>query len=203
MRHDNRLRKSDYFVGNCPMDRARRLIVWQHYAEGASNTSAGLHGLYRRSDYHLMGVAWWLPPTRNCAASWWENPNEVLSLSRLALLPETPKNAATFLLMNSVKLLDVRWRCLVTYADTMQGHTGHIYRAAGWEYCGLTKPEKRYQINGRLVSRKCAAVTRSHAAMLELGAEYLGDFAMHRFRLIRRTARIKQAQMQPMLEPTG
>lgn len=100
-------------------------------------------------------------------------------------MPEAPKNAATFLLMRSVKMLDPRWKCLITYADTWQGHTGHIYKAAGWEYLGLTKPERTYLINGQMVARKAGPRTRTHAEMLELGAEMVGSFEKHRYRLIR------------------
>ena len=89
---------------------------------------AELHGLYRRGEWlgaPCYGVAWWIPPTRSAAAAWWLDPDEVLVLSRLVIIPGTPKNAATFLLMRSVKMLDPRWKCLLTYADTWQ----RAYRA--------------------------------------------------------------------------
>lgn len=179
-----RLRKQDWLVLNADIDKARRLVVHYHYAQGASNTAAHLHGLYRKSDLKLMGVAWWIPPTRDAAARWWSNPEEVLTLSRLVLHPDVPKNGATFLLMASVKLLDPRWRCLLTYADTWRGHTGRIYKAAGWEYLGLTDPEQTYTVSDRMVSRKCGPKTRTHNQMIALGATMIGAFPKHRFRLV-------------------
>ncbi len=89
--------------------------------------------------------------------------------------------------MRSSKLISREdWPCLITYADTMQGHTGHIYRSANWEYLGLTKPEKCYKIDGVIVSRKAGPKTRTHKQMLALGAVCVGSFVKHRFRLIRR-----------------
>jgi hypothetical protein len=199
-----RLRKKDWLVCKTTIPEARALIVQHHYAAGASNTATALHGLYRLSDHHLSGVAWWIPPTRSAAVAWNPSaPGEVLALSRLAIEPDVPKNAATFLLMNSVKLLDSRWPYLVTYADTWRGHTGHIYRAAGWEYCGLTKPERTYIKDGRMISRKAGPKTRTHAEMLALGAECIGSFAKHRFRLIRKKIRSASLFTQLNLATAG
>ena len=106
----------------------------------------------------------------------------VLCLSRLVILPGVPRNACTFLLARSRRMIDRRkWPCLVTYADEWRGHTGAIYRADNWTYEGRTQPERTYQVNGRMVSRKAGDHTRTHAEMLALGAEMVGSFAKHKF----------------------
>jgi hypothetical protein len=92
-----------------------------------------------------LGVAWWMPPTRAAAEANWEGDfREVLSLSRLVIVPDVPKNAASFLIGKSIHLIrkDGRFCCLLTYADTSQGHDGGIYRATNWEYMGLTTPDR-------------------------------------------------------------
>jgi hypothetical protein len=66
-------------------------------------------------------------------------------------------------------------------ADEWRGHKGKIYYGAGWEYCGETKPEAVYTINGRMVARKAGGKTRTHAEMLGLGAVFEGRFKKHRF----------------------
>lgn len=179
------IRKSEWYVGGCDIDRARLMIVNHHYAAGVSKTVTALHGLYRKCDDQLMGVAWWIPPTRDAASAWWKEPNEVLNLSRMVILPDTPKNAATFFLSRSVRLIEPRWRCLTTYADTWRGHDGTIYRASGWEYLGLTKPERTYVKDGRMMSRKTGSHTYTHQEMISRGAELIGSFAKHRFRFVR------------------
>jgi hypothetical protein len=165
---------------------ARRIVEKYHYAAGGSNTAVYLHGLFRKDEYfdeQCLGVAWWLPPTRSAAeATYPDNWQGVLALSRLAILPDVPANACSFLISRSRRLIDrTSWPCLVTYADEWRGHTGAIYLADNWQYVGLTKPQPTYQINGRLTSRKAGPKTRTHKEMLELGAEYLGRFAKHKF----------------------
>lgn len=181
-----RLRKTDWEVRPVSIHTARRLVEKHHYAAGASNTAVYLHGLFRKGeifDEQCVGVAWWLPPTRSAAeATFPSNWQGVLSLSRLVIEPNIPSNACTFLLGGSRRLIDRNlWPCLVTYADEWRGHTGQIYRADNWQYAGLTKPQKVYQINGRMVARKAGPRTRTHAEMLELGAVCIGSFAKHKF----------------------
>lgn len=177
------LKKDDWYVANATLDQAQQMVEEHHYSKGGSNTRVYVHGLYRKEDDKLFGVAWWLPPTKSCGeATFPENGQGVLNLSRLVVLPEVPTNAATFLMASSRKLVDrERWPCLVTYADTWRGHTGAIYKADNWRYVGLTKPQRVYTINGRMVSRKAGPKTRTHEEMLALGAICLGYFSKHKF----------------------
>lgn len=184
--HSNRLLKKDWFVRPLSIEVATRLVRDYHYAKGCSNTATYLHGLFRVGEFwdeNCKGVAWWIPPTKSCAlATYPENWKGVLSLSRLVIVPEIPKNAATFLLSKSVKLIDrSKWPRLVTYADSWRGHTGGIYKAAGWTYCGLTNAEATFTINGRMVARKAGGKTRTRSEMLALGAVFEGCHAKHKF----------------------
>lgn len=179
------LKKEDWYVVDvADRKKAKELIEKYHYAKGGSHTSTYLHGLFRRTDNALMGVAWWLPPTRVAAESVnKENWKKVHSLSRLVLHPDVPKNGASFLLSQSVKLIKKEGRAasLVTYADTEQGHTGHIYRCANWTYVGLTKPTPVWvKPDGSRVAKK-STVSRTNAEMKSLGYLYLGSFPKHKF----------------------
>jgi hypothetical protein len=201
------LRKSDWTIRPIEHEQASSFIVQHHYAGGGSNTAVFTHGLFSTlaglsvtDQYRCHGVAWWLPPTRACAEATIAEKSErhpdgvtgvtwqgVLSLSRLALSPDVPANGATFLLMRSVRLVrqDNRFHCLVTYADTWQGHTGHIYRAAGWEYLGLTASEEVWvDSRGRMVARKAGPKTRTRAEMIKLGYRSEGKHSKHKFRLV-------------------
>jgi hypothetical protein len=180
------LRKAEWVVAGCDQNVAERFIIAEHYAKGASNTATYLHGLYP-TRWHwyaeCVGVAWWIPPTRSAAEAWagerWEG---VLSLSRLAIAPDVPRNACSFLLSKSVRKIDRdRWHTLVTYADSWRGHTGAIYRACGWEYCGETSPEAVYTLKGRMIARKAGARTRTHGEMMALGCVFEGRFAKSRW----------------------
>jgi hypothetical protein len=191
-------KKADYWVRPIRHALALSLVEEHHYARGGSNTRVFTHGLFlRRGPVNCLGVAWWIPPTKSCGKRWWpDDAQSVLSLSRLVLAPDLPKNAATFLLMQSVRLIrkaGEKWRCLITQADTWQGHTGHIYRVAGWEDCGLGVPEDVW-VNpetGKMVARKAGPKTRTRSEMREHGYEFKGRFAKHRFRLILPAPKVK------------
>ena len=181
-----RLKKQDWHVQTVNIDVARRMVAKHHYAVSASNTATYLHGLFRAHeifDEQCQGIAWWIPPTRGAAeATYPENWKGVLCLSRLVILPDTPRNACTFLLSRSRKMIPAKdWPCLLTYADDWRGHTGAIYRADNWRYIGKTKAERTYTIKGRMIARKRGNKTRTHAEMLALGAVCVGSFAKHKF----------------------
>lgn len=190
--YDDRLRKSDWEVRDTPLSVGRSLVEQYHYSRGGSNTRTYMHGLYRIGSEECVAVAWWIPPTKSAAlATYPDRWQGVLALSRLVVHPDVPKNACTFLLARSVKLIDrAKWPCLVTYADTWRGHTGGIYRACNWEFVGMTKPERTYIKDGRMIARKAGPNTRTHAQMLEMGAEMVGSFAKHKYVDIAQLARV-------------
>ena len=177
------LRKADYWVRDCPLTDAQNLVKKYHYAKGGSNTRTYSHGLYGVMLDELVGCAWWIPPTKSAGVAWagdyWQG---VLALSRLVITPGVPTNPCSFLLSKSVKLIDRdRWHTLVTYADDWQGHLGAIYKAAGWEYAGKTKPEATFTLNGVMIARKAGPKTRTRAEMAELGAKMIGRYSKSRW----------------------
>lgn len=178
------LRAADHYVADAPLSEARRLVSEHHYAKGGSNTGVYIHGLYRRSDNALIGVAWWLPPTKNCCLSvnkrrW----KKVVGLTRLVCTPDAPKNSASFLIGRSVGMIRQKRRfvSLVTFADEKEGHTGQIYRATNWDYVGKTGPYPAWEdYSGRLVARQ-ATTSRTKAEMIALGYRQIGPFFKHKF----------------------
>lgn len=179
------LRRVEWEVKPAPLKDAQHLVQQHHYAKGGSNTAVYVHGLYRRECGNLFGVAWWLPPTRVACesvnkAQW----TKVLALTRMVMVPGTPKNACSFLLSRSVKMIrrDGRFVSLVTYADESQGHDGHVYRASNWRYIGRTGPYPRWvdPATGRQVAAKATA-NRTKAQMESLGYTKQGSFHKHKY----------------------
>lgn len=181
------LNAKDYTVRSIPIKLARELVTAFHYSKGATNTGVYTHGLFRKECDVCLGVAWWLPPTKNAAvATFEEDWRKVLSLTRLAINPAVPKNGASFLLSKSIRLIDrSKWKCLVTYADTWQGHTGAIYRATNWEYMGKTKPSPVFQnSDGKMMGRKRGKKNLTVKELAEEGFLEVGKFEKHKFRMI-------------------
>jgi hypothetical protein len=174
-------RRGDYSVRDVPMADAVAFIRSHHYAKGCSQTAVYRHGLFR--DNILVGVALWLPPTKRCAMTVHEHWQRVLSLSRLAVAPTEPQNAASILIGASIRLIrrEGEWKALVTFADDSQGHTGTIYRATNWIYRGKTSATPRWEdSNGRQVAR-LSTRSRSISEMKSLGYTMVGKFAKHKF----------------------
>jgi hypothetical protein len=183
IKYQDRLRKEDYIVTDIPLRLAQEITRQYHYAHGGSNTAVYTHGLFLKDNILVcLGIAWWLPPTKPCALNTYpKNWESVLSLSRLVVVPDIPKNACTYLLSQSRKMIDrKKWECLVTFADSWQGHNGTIYRADNWQYVGETKPSPVFIKNGRVVARK-ATISRTNAQMEALGAHLIGYFSKHKY----------------------
>lgn len=181
-----RLKKEEWVVRTVELSTARRLVEAHHYSRGASNTATYRHGLFHvnaTEERDCLGVAWWIPPTKSAAlATYPDNWQGVLALSRLAIAPDVPRNACSFLIARSMRLIDRnRWPCFVSYADQWQKHTGAIYKAANWTEVGTTTPEPTYQLNGRMVARKAGPRTRTRKEMEEMGAVMIGRFAKTKF----------------------
>ena len=179
------IKKREWFVKPVEIAVARRIIEDSHYAKSATKTGVAIHGLFKVDEpENCLGVAWWLPPTKNAAASVWENHREVLSLTRMAIYPSVPKNAASFLLSRSIKILrlDKRWKCLLTYADTFQSHTGRVYQASNWTYIGLTAPSEVWvDKSGKMMGKKRGAKNLTSAEMRELGFTLAGRYPKHKY----------------------
>lgn len=190
--YENRLIKEDWVVRPIDLQTARSLIEKYHYAKSATNTGVYTHGLFKKDeaffDANCLGVAWWLPPTKNAAIATYPEGEwqKVLSLTRLIIVPGIPKNACSFLLSRSMKLIDnTKWHCLVTYADTWRGHEGTIYKATNWEYMGLTKPSPVF-VNGKgkMMGRKRGGKNITKAELLESGFTEEGSHSKHKYRFV-------------------
>lgn len=184
MKHPGRnLDKTRAAVRTIPLRDVQDMVKRYHYAGGGSNTATFRHGLFY--DDALIGCAWWIPPTKSAAiANWSGDWRDVLTLSRLVCIPGSPRNSASYLLARSTKEIcrDGRYKMLLTYADEWQGHTGQIYRAAGWRYMGKTRPEATFvNSEGVMMGRKRGPKTLTRAEMDALGFRMIGRFCRHRF----------------------
>lgn len=67
-----------------------------------------------------------------------DKPSDVIELRRLCLVDETPRNAESFFIGKSLKLLKRAWdgNIVVSYADKEFGHKGTIYKATNFKMVG-------------------------------------------------------------------
>ena len=72
---------------------------------------------------------------------------DVLELNRLCLL-HNKKNEASMLVGRSLKLLP-KDKIIVSFADISQDHTGIVYQAANFLYCGLSAKRTDWKVKGK------------------------------------------------------
>jgi len=101
-------------------------------------------------------------------------PADCMTLTRLWLADELPKNSETFVMGIVLRALrkysDLKF--ILSYADPSRGHLGIIYQASGWLYTGLSHAMPLYDI-GDGVSRHSRSL--SHA----FGSHSIKHFAKH------------------------
>jgi len=65
-----------------------------------------------------------------------EEAHNVYELNRLWIHQDMPRNAASYLVAHSLKMLDKE--IVVSFADSSVGHVGYVYQATNFLYCGLS-----------------------------------------------------------------
>lgn len=79
------------------------------------------------------------------------NQNDLIELRRLCCIDETPRNTESYFIGKTLRWLrkNTELKKVVSYADTMQNHSGTIYKASNFEYIGLTPKGKVIIFNGK------------------------------------------------------
>jgi hypothetical protein len=144
---------------------ARRLLEREHYLHsypGGTKLAFGAFLGQRLMGALTLGVG---PINANLLLDG-ASPDDCLTLTRLWLSDELPKNGESRFLGVSLRALkkhtDLKF--LLAYADPSQGHVGTIYQATGWLYTGLSQATPLYDIgDGRQHhSRSLGHVFGSH-----------------------------------------
>ena len=108
---------------------------------------------------------------------------KLYELSRLVIQTKE-RNAASFLVANSLKQLDSP-SAVVSYADTEQGHAGIVYQSTNWLYTGSTKShDKAYLVDGKRVhpmSLRDQGITDPTRWAKENGIEMVPPMLKHRY----------------------
>lgn len=116
------------------------LLLEHHYARRVPSVS---HAFGLWTERGIVGiVTFGAPASRHVQLSACPgNPDSVIELNRLCILDHVPRNAGSYLIARALKLLPAY--IVVSYADTVQGHKGYVYRAANFHYAGWTDMERK------------------------------------------------------------
>lgn len=105
-------------------------------------------------------------------------------LARVVVQSKT-KNASSFLVANSLKLLEPKPCAVISYADMEQNHCGIIYQATNWLYTGSTKShDKSYIVDGKRthpMTLRDQGITDPTRWAKENGIEMVRPLEKHRY----------------------
>ena len=149
------MKEPSYNLTPCHLDVVRKLCEKFHGYGSVGNNATYAFAVWEHSEPVAAFV--WQPPPRGAAASVCkEEPNAVLSLSRMVATPKGTRllNHISKPLRRQMNVLidRGRWPVLLTYSDEGQRHTGHVYKCSGWEATIRAKRPVFEDDKGRRVS---------------------------------------------------
>lgn len=127
-------------IEQIPSKLAREVAEREHYMHRKPMVSKAF-GLYEEDE--LVGVCvYGTPASRHLQlGAYPSDPGKVLELNRLWVHDRMPKNTESWFVSRALGQLGQRM--VVSYADTVQGHVGHVYRALNFHYAGWTDMERK------------------------------------------------------------
>lgn len=141
--------KEDYEIKILSYQEAMAIVVEKHYLHRKCPVSRA-YGLFKISSGECVGVVTYgVSPSSTllkgiCGP---EEAKNVYELNRLWVSDEVPKNGESFLIANTMCLLDRE--IVVSFADTSQGHLGVVYQASNFIYTGLSSKFKDPKVKGK------------------------------------------------------
>ena len=153
--------KSDYTIDRVTKSEAAELLLRFHYLKDISKTfkSGYNYGLYKNNEFcplnigGIQGVCIFtgLPVPEIAKGAFGLERHEqqgLFELSRLCIHPNTQQseyNITSWFVSKAIRCLrkETNVRGIISYADS-DHHTGTIYRACNFQYCGLSEPKKDF-----------------------------------------------------------
>lgn len=148
-RRDGGFDRSRYDVEPIPDDTTAERFIIEHHYSGSYPLALLRYGLFDRGD--LVGVAVLSGPSNDrvltnvfptlapAADPAGTAPGVSMELGRFCLVEDVAANGETFFLARAFALAArAGVRGVVSFADPVHGHIGHIYQAKGLYYCGRT-----------------------------------------------------------------
>ncbi len=140
--------KDAYYIERIDYKTAMDIVVKNHYLHRKAPCSFAF-GLFEKSTGSVVGVIVYGTPVSAPLRSGIcgkDEKNNVIELTRLWLSDSVPRNGESFLIGNTVKLVDKE--IVVSFAEIQAGHVGTVYQATNWLYCGLSAKRTDWKVEG-------------------------------------------------------
>ena len=174
--------KDDFYIKRVDYKTAMDIVVKYHYMHRTAPCSFAF-GLYSKKEKDntslfsadkLIGVIVYGTPSSaplRMGICGIEEKNNVIELTRLWIEDNTPKNVESFLIGNTIPL--VNKEILVSFAEGDIGHLGIVYQATNWIYTGLSAKRTNWTIKG--IDKHCQTIADKYTSK-ELREKYGDDF---------------------------
>jgi hypothetical protein len=129
---------------------AMAMVVEHHYLHRKAPASF-CFGLFDESSQLLGTVVYGKPasPSLCKGIAGADESSRVIELTRLWIADITPKNAESFLIGNSLKMLPTQYDIVVSFAEIGAGHLGTVYQATNWIYTGKSDRHVEWKLDGQ------------------------------------------------------
>jgi hypothetical protein len=127
---------------------AMAMVVRHHYMHRPAPCSFAF-GMIDRTDGRLAGCIVYGTPSSAPLRSGICGPEhacEVIELTRLWIEDGTPKNVESYLIGNTLRMVDKP--IIVSFAEIEAGHVGTVYQATNWIYTGLSAKRTDWTVEG-------------------------------------------------------
>lgn len=167
--------KDTYYIQPISYKIAMDIVVSNHYLHRKAPCSFAF-GMFEKQTNNIVGVVVYGTPSsaplrRGVCGD--DEAKNVIELTRLWIQDGTPKNSESFLIGNTIKLIDKE--IIVSYAEIQQGHTGTVYQATNWIYTGLSAKRTNYTIKG--VNLHCQTIADKYTSR-ELREKFGDNFSL-------------------------
>lgn len=140
--------KENFYIKEISYQEAMALVIEKHYLHRRCPCSHA-YGLFNKNNNEIVGV---ITYGVSCSSTLLkgicgeEEMHNVYELNRLWVDDSVPKNGESFLIANTIKLLDKE--IIVSFADTSYNHVGLVYQATNFIYCGLSAKFRDPKVKG-------------------------------------------------------
>ncbi len=135
-----------YIVKSIKNAQCHEWLKYKHYAHRIPPIEYAF-GLFHIENGTTEGVVTYGTPVSGNLRSSFGGRYKLLELNRLVINSDVKKNALSFLVAHSLRMLPPPL-ILVSYADTSKGHHGYIYQATNWVYTGLSAKRTDWCVKG-------------------------------------------------------
>ena len=140
--------KENYSIQKLSYQEATQIVIQRHYLHRKAPCSYA-YGLINNQSNQIDGVVIYGVPASSTLLKGICGPEQgknVYELTRLWLDDSVPKNGESYLIGNTIKLLNRE--IIVSYADSSQEHLGVVYQATNFIYTGLSSKFRDPKVRG-------------------------------------------------------